>query len=62
MSAPRFETRAEFEDWESDEMRSLVNRARNKRVRRSSVREQASLIDRVAKAHAHLLTPESDNG
>lgn len=62
MGDPVFTTRTEFADWESDETRSLVNRARNKRVRRSSVREQANLIDRVAKAHAHLLTPESENG
>lgn len=61
MSDPVFTTRMALEDWEADAMRSLINRARNKQVSRRSIRERASLIDRVATAHAHLLTPESDN-
>lgn len=51
---PVFTTHEDFEDWEADAMRSLVNRARNKRVKRSDIREQANLIQRVTDAHAHL--------
>lgn len=57
MADPAFTTREEFEAWEADEHAFIA-----KFDDPFFVAGALSIIARVKRNHAHLLTPESDNG
>ena len=65
MADPVFTTREELESWAKKRHNAAFVKAMLSRRAgryRATINDEAAKIGRVVKAHAHLLTPESDNG
>ena len=57
---PRFQTREDFERWEREERETIANEIKYAPAYAAMLGE--ARIANMRNAHAHLLTPESDNG
>lgn len=62
MSDPRFASTDALRNWEERQVTSFIAGYRNGSFGVSEMFATSERIQRVRQSHAHLLTPESDNG